>query len=62
MTRLPATTSTPPAADEPFVEPRRQDPIYQALKDLGVHEVRVTYSGSGDSSRGRAGIGTSLGG
>ncbi len=49
MTRLPATTSTPPAADEPFVEPRRQDPIYQALKDLGVHEVRVTYSGSGDS-------------
>jgi hypothetical protein len=35
--------------NEPRVEPRRQDPIYQALSALGVHKLHVTYSGAGDS-------------
>src|SRR5215469_6621663 len=45
---LPAITD-PRNADEPFVEPRRQDPIYQALKKLGIHMIQITYSGSCDS-------------
>ena len=42
---LPAIAN-PPA---PLDESRRQDPIYRALRELGVHELRVSYSGSGDS-------------
>jgi hypothetical protein len=43
---LPAVIQNAPASLD---EPRRQDPIYRALRELGVHELRVTYSGSGDS-------------
>ena len=43
---LPALITNPPA---PVDESRRQDPIYHALRDLGVHTLRVRYSGSGDS-------------
>ena len=42
----PAQITNPPA---PIEECRRQDPIYNALRELGVHELRVRYSGSGDS-------------
>ncbi|MGB0083989.1 MAG: DUF6878 family protein [Rhodomicrobiaceae bacterium] len=43
---LPVTITNPPA---PVEECRRQDPIYRTLRELGVHELRVRYSGSGDS-------------
>ena len=43
---LPAVIANPPASVE---EPRRQDPIYDALRVVGVHTLRVRYSGSGDS-------------
>ena len=43
---LPAVITNPPACDE---ESRRQDPIYHALRELGIHELHVRYSGSGDS-------------
>jgi hypothetical protein len=46
---LPTVIPNPADTDEPFVEPSRQDPIYQALSNLGVHKLFVTYSGSGDS-------------
>ncbi|MGO9984620.1 MAG: DUF6878 family protein [Rhodomicrobium sp.] len=46
---LPAVLPNPTGTDEPFVQPRRQDPIYQALSELGVHKLLVNYSGSGDS-------------
>jgi hypothetical protein len=42
---LPAAITDQPA---PLEEPR-QDPIYRALHELGVHELRLSYSGSGDS-------------
>jgi hypothetical protein len=45
---LPAAIPNPADTDEAFVEPRRQDPIYQALHELGVHKLLVNYSGSGD--------------
>ena len=41
-----ALITNPPA---PLDEARRQDPIYRALRELGVHSLRVRYSGSGDS-------------
>ena len=43
---LPAIITNPPA---PVDESRRQDPIYRALRECGVHSLRVRYSGSGDS-------------
>jgi hypothetical protein len=46
---LPAIIPNPAGTGEPFVEPRRQDPIYQALAELGICELHVSYSGSGDS-------------
>jgi hypothetical protein len=39
----------PIEADVSFVEPRRQDPIYCALRDLGVCQLHISYSGSCDS-------------
>lgn len=43
---LPAVIPNSPA---PFEEPRPQDPIYRALRELGIHTLRISYSGSNDS-------------
>jgi hypothetical protein len=42
-------TATTEQRHVPDQTPRRQDPIYAALKKLGVKKLRVAYSGSGDS-------------
>jgi hypothetical protein len=39
-------TDNLPAVIEPI---RKQDPIYRALRELGIKTVRLTYSGSCDS-------------
>jgi hypothetical protein len=39
----------PEPADEAFIEPRRQGPIYRALAELKICKLHVSYSGSGDS-------------
>lgn len=43
---LPAVIANPPASLDEIC---RQDPIYRALRELGVHTLRVSYSGTDDS-------------